>query len=76
MTSGHAVPAYRESSSQENEIRNIENRSRSVRQEGLSESINILSDEMNARFSREMVSTMDQIYSRNTKYNGEFAFEP
>ena len=54
----------RESSFQENEIRDIENRNGSVRQEGLSESNNILSDEMNASFSREMDSMMDLIQSQ------------
>ena len=53
----------RESSSEENEIGDIENRIGSVRKEGLSESINILSDEMYARFSREMDSMMDLIQS-------------
>ena len=53
----HPLPNT-ENSSQENEIRDIENRNGSVRQEGLSESINILSDEMNARFSHQMDSLM------------------
>ena len=64
---GHQDPQSlpnRESSFQENEIRDIENRNGSVRQEGLSESNNILSDEMNASFSREMDSMMDLIQSQ------------
>ena len=44
----------RKNSSQKNETRDIENRNGSARQKGLSEPINILSDEKNARFSREM----------------------
>ena len=54
----------REHSSQENETRNIENRNGSIRQEGLSESINILCDEMNARFSLEMDSLMKLMQSQ------------
>ena len=38
----------RENSTQENEIKDIDNRNGSVRQEGLSESFNVLSGEMNA----------------------------
>ena len=54
----------RENSSQENEIRDIDNRNGTVRQEGLSESNNILTDEMNARFSREMDSMMNLMQSQ------------
>ena len=53
--------ANRQNSSQENEIRDIGNRNEPVRQEVVSGSINILSDEMNARFSRDMDSMMDTI---------------
>ena len=53
----------RGSSSQVNEMRVIENRYGSVRQERVSESFKILSDEMNARFSREMDSMMDLMQS-------------
>ena len=42
----------------------IDNRNEPVRQGGLSESINKLSDEMNARFSRKMDSMMDLIQSQ------------
>ena len=49
----------RKNSSPENEIRDIENRNGSIRPEGLSESINILFDEMNERLSRETDSLMD-----------------
>ena len=55
----------RENASQGNleNIRDIENRNGSIRQEGLSESINILSDEMNAMFFREKDSMMDLLQS-------------
>ena len=49
----------RENSSQENEIRNINNQNEPVREERLVESINTLSSEMNARMSREMETMMD-----------------
>ena len=48
----------REKSSQENEIRDIDNRNEPVREGRLIESINILSGEMNARMSREMEKMM------------------
>ena len=51
----------RESSSQENENRDIENRNGLVRQK---KTFRVLSDEMNARFTREMDSTMDLIQSQ------------
>ena len=54
----------RENSSQEIEIRDIENRNGSIRREGLSEPINILSDEINARFSWQMDSLMNLIQSQ------------
>ena len=40
-------------------MRDLEYRNGSIRQEGLLESINILSNEMNARFSLKMDSLMD-----------------
>ena len=49
----------RENSSQENEIRDINNQNEPVREERLVESINTLSSEMNARMSREMETMMD-----------------
>ena len=49
----------RENSSQENEIRDINNQNEPVREERLIESINTLSGEMNARMSREMETMMD-----------------
>ena len=49
----------KEISSQENEIRDISNRNKPVREERLIESINMLSGEMNARMSREMETMMD-----------------
>ena len=51
----------RENSSQENEIRDIGKRNELGR--GLPETNNILSDELNARFSREMDSLMDLMQS-------------
>ena len=54
----------RENSSEKNEIGDIENRNETIRQGGLSESINILSDEMNARFSRETDLLMDLVQSQ------------
>ena len=54
----------RENLSRENEIRDIKNRNGSIRQDGLSWSINILSDEMNVRFSQERDSMMDLIQSQ------------
>ena len=49
----------KENVSHENEIGDIENRISSIRHKGLSESMNIFPDEMNARFSAEMGSLMD-----------------
>ena len=49
----------RENSSQENEIRDINNQNEPVREERLIGSINTLSGEMNARMSREMETMMD-----------------
>ena len=49
----------RENSSQENEIRDIDNRNEPIGEGRLIESINTLSGEMNARMSREMESMMD-----------------
>ena len=49
----------RENSSQENEIRDINNQNEPVREERLIVSINTLSGEMNARMSREMETMMD-----------------
>ena len=49
----------RENSSQENEIRDIDNRNEPIGESRLIESINTLSGEMNARMSREMESMMD-----------------
>ena len=49
----------RKNSSQENDVKDIENRNGSIRQEGISESFNIFSDEMNSNLSREMDSLMD-----------------
>ena len=54
----HSFP-NRENSSQENEIRNIDNRNEPIGESRLMESINTLSGEMNARMSREMESMMD-----------------
>ena len=54
----HSFP-NRENSSQENEIRNIDNRNEPIGEGRLMESINTLSGEMNARMSREMESMMD-----------------
>ena len=48
-----------ENSSQENEIRDIDNRNEPIGEGRLIESINTLSGEMNARMSREMESMMD-----------------
>ena len=48
----------RETSSQENEIRDIDSRNEPVRERRLVESINMLSGEMNARMSREMEAMM------------------
>ena len=45
-------------------MRDIEYRNGSIRQEGLLESINILSNEMNARFSRELDSLMDLLQTQ------------
>ena len=49
----------RENSSQENEIRDIDNRNEPIGENRLIESINTLSGEMNARMSREKESMMD-----------------
>ena len=49
----------RDSSSQENEIRDIDSRNEPVKESRLIESINMLSGEMNARMSREMEATTD-----------------
>ena len=49
----------RENSSQENAIRDIDNRNEPIGEGRLIESINTLSGEMNARMSREMESMMD-----------------
>ena len=49
----------RENSSQENEIRDIDNRNEPIGESRLIESINTLSGEMNARMSREMESMID-----------------
>ena len=49
----------KENSSQENEIRDINNRNEPTGESRLIESINTLSGEMNARMSREMESMMD-----------------
>ena len=54
----------RENSSQENEIRDIDNRNEPVRESRLIESINMLSGEMNARMSREMETMMDLMQSQ------------
>ena len=54
----------RENSSQENEIRDIDNRNEPVRERRLIESINMLSGEMNARMSREMETMMDLMQSQ------------
>ena len=54
----------RENSSQENEIRDIDNRNEPVRESRLVESINMLSGEMNARMSREMEAMMDLMQSQ------------
>ena len=45
-------------------MRDIEYRNGSIGQEGLLESINILSNEMNARFSRELDSLMDLLQTQ------------
>ena len=49
----------RENSSQENEIRNIDNRNEPIGESRFTESIDTLSGEMNARMSREMESMME-----------------
>ena len=49
----------RENSSQEREIRDIDNRNEPIGENRLKESINTLSGEMNARMSRKMESMMD-----------------
>ena len=54
-----SFPNRKNSSSQENEIRDISNRNEPVREERLIKSINILSGEMIARMSREMETMMD-----------------
>ena len=54
----------RENSSQENEIRDIDNRKEPDRESRLVESITMLSGEMNARMSREMEAMMDLIQSQ------------
>ena len=60
-------PNLTESSSQQNEVRNIENGNGSTTQEGLSKFIKTLSDEMNARFSQEMGSIMDLMQSQSNR---------
>ena len=54
----------RENSSQENEIRDIDNRNEPVREGRLIESINVLSGEMNARMSREMETMMELMHTQ------------
>ena len=54
----------RETSSQENEIRDIDSRNEPVRESRLVESINMLSGEMNARMSREMDAMMGLMQSQ------------
>ena len=54
----------RENSSQENEIRDIDSRNEPVRESRLTESINTLSGEMNARMSREMEAMIDLMQSQ------------
>ena len=82
----------RENASQDNEIRYIENRNGSNRQEGLSESIKILSYEMSAKFSQDLDLLMDLMQSQINRaissaiidrvipeiqnFIGEFAFGP
>ena len=60
-------PNLTESSSQQNEVRNIENGNGSTTQEGLSKFIKTLSDELNARFSQEMGSIMDLMQSQSNR---------
>ena len=54
----------RENSSQENEIRDIDNRNELVMESRLVESINMLFGEMNAKMSREMEAMMDLMQSQ------------
>ena len=54
----------RENLSQENEIRDIDNRNEPVGEGRLIASINILSGEMNARMSREMETMMDFMHTQ------------
>ena len=57
----------RENSSQENEIRDIDNRNEPVREDRLIETINTLSGEMNARLSREMEAMMDLMHTQSSR---------
>ena len=57
----------RENSSQENEIRDIDNRNEPIREGRLIEPINTLSGEMNAKMSREMESMMDFMQTQITR---------
>ena len=54
----------RDNSSQENAIRDIDSRNEPVRESRLTESINKLSGEMNARMSREKETMMDLMYTQ------------
>ena len=54
----------RGSSYQENEIKNIDNRNEPNRQDGLADSIEILSSEMNARLSQEIYSLINAMQTQ------------
>ena len=57
----------RENSSQEKEIRGIDNRNEPVKDGSLIESINMLSGEINGRMSREMKTMMDTMHSQSSR---------